>query len=171
MIDGPLAAPALSLAHTGDLLVAAVADAGSIGVDIERSRARRYGAIARFLDWPSSLWAQAGAPTADEFLHLWTLWEALFKAMPHAVLADARREFAAQIEQIRAGVVGPVVTAQWSGQSWHCPGLCWLSAVRWPSSSVTAMPEIPLFRVDRLAGDVESACIKKIPAPEGKFHF
>jgi hypothetical protein len=33
------------------------------------------------------------------------------------------------------------------------------------------MPEIPLFRVDRLAGDVESARIKTIIAAEGKFHF
>jgi len=164
---GPIAAPTLSLAHSGDLLVVAVVDNGPIGVDIERLRRRRYTAIAHHLGWPSSLWAQAGMPTQDEFLHLWTLWEALFKSMPHATFADVRGAFKGQAGHVRAGVAGLVRTDTWSGRSWHCPGRYWLSVVARPAR----MPEIALFRVDRLAGDVESARIQTIKAPEGELHL
>lgn len=169
VIGGPRTAPALSLTHSGDLLVAAVADAGSIGVDVERLRGRRYAAIANFLGWPPLCWAQAGAPTANEFLHLWTLWEALFKALPRPAPANASRAFASQVEQIGVGVAGAVVTAQWSAQSWFCPGRCWLSVVVRPS--MVPAPQIPLFRVDSLAGDMESARITEITASEGEIHL
>jgi len=167
--SGPLATPQLSLSHSGDLLVAAVSDGngGSIGVDVERPRQRRYAAIARHLGWSPSLWAQAGAPTQEEFLHLWTLWEALLKSMPHAAFADVRRVFANQVGQVRAGAVGVVHGNAWSARSWQCSGRYWLSVV----AGSAQIPAIRSFRVDRLAGDVESARIKTIIAAEGKFHF
>ena len=39
--DGPVASVSLSLSHTDEFLVAAVSDAGPVGVDIERPRKRR----------------------------------------------------------------------------------------------------------------------------------
>ncbi len=169
VIDGPYARPPVSLAHTGDLLIAAVAkgDRFTIGVDAERPRPRRYAAIARHLDWPSSLWAQADAPTEDEFLRVWTLWEALFKSMPEAVFADIRDVFAREIGQVSAGARGEAEGQTWSGQSWQCPERVWLSVVMRSKQ----LPAVRLFRVDRLAGDVESARIKKINVAEDKFHF
>jgi hypothetical protein len=157
----------MSLAHTGDLLVVAIAKAGSLGIDIERPRKRRYAAIADFLDWPPELWAQVGTPTPDEFLHLWTLWEALFKSTADMALADVRSLFVNQIDQVRPGVSGILGGDLWLGQSWKIPDLCWLSVVVGGSN----MPTTDLFRVDRLADDVESAGIRTIIAPGGEFHF
>jgi len=175
VVAGPRPAVALSLAHTDDLLLAAIADdysdgngeTGAVGVDIERLRPRRYAAIARHLGWPASLWAQHGTPTEDEFLHLWTLWEALFKSLPQATFSAVRGAFANQAGHVQAGVPGPVGTDLWSGHSWQCSGRCWLSVV---VQSVRP-PAVRLLRVDRLAGDVESARIKIITTPESQFHF
>lgn len=167
--DGPLESVALSLSHTDELLVAVVSDSGPVGVDVERprKRKRRYAAIANHLGWPSSLWARAGDPTEDEFLHLWTLWEAVFKSMPNASFAAVRDAFSNQAAITRPGAVGATHGEHRSAHSWRCNENCWLSVV---VQSLRA-PEIALNRVDRLAGDVESAGIQTIIAPEGKFHF
>ncbi len=164
---GPVTEPTLSLAHSGDLLIAAVADRGLIGVDIERLHRRRYAAIAHHLGWPSSLWAKVGVPTPNEFLHLWTLWEALFKSMPHAKFADVQGAFKDQAGHIRAGIAEVIHTDTWSGQSWCCPGRCWFSIV----ARMARMPKITLFRVDRLADDVESARVQEIETPNGELYL
>lgn len=168
VVGGPLSATPLSLAHTDDLLLAAVADAqtGTIGVDIERLRLRRYAAIARHLSWPASFWHD-DAPTREEFLHLWTLWEALFKSMPGATFPEVRAAFGEQAGRVRAGIPGALRAGAWCGQSWQCPGLCWLSIV----AQSAQWSDVRLFRVDRLAGDVESARITIITTAESKFNF
>jgi hypothetical protein len=176
VVQGPGRTAALSVTHSGDLLAVAVrpadhdhvgqGDAGGIGIDIERPRKRSYAKIARYLGWPDSLWARSVGPTQDEFLHLWTLWEALFKALPDSSLAELRAELTAA-GRIRVGAAGDIGAPRWSGCSWHGPDGCWLSVVTHPPQSAVAR----LFRVDTLAGDVDSARIQTIIAPEGEFHF
>jgi len=175
---GPGPVPAVSVTHSGDLLAVSVAlagrhfggagdtgEAGGIGIDIERPRARSYAQIARHLDWPDSLWARSQAPTQDEFLHIWTLWEALFKALPGGSVHELRAALAAA-GGIRAGTAGNIGAAGWSGCSRRGPDGSWLSVVVQPAQSSV----LRLFRVDRLADDVDSACIQTITAPEGEFN-
>ena len=168
--QGPGPVPVLSVTHSGDLLAVAVAasDQGcvGIGIDIERPRPRSYAKIARYLGWPESLWGVPQAPTQDEFLHVWTLWEALYKSMPDGSLDELRAALAAA-GHIRAGAAGVVSAENWSACSRRGPEGCWLSVVSQPGGSSA----FGMFRVDRLAGDVDSARIETITAPEGEFHF
>lgn len=166
VVDGPAELPAVSLAHSGDWLVAAVGDAGPIGVDIERYRMRRHAAIAHHLAWPATWWACDGVPTADEFLHLWTLWESLVKAMTDGGHREVRAAFDTRTPAHIAGATGAVAGDGWAGWSWQCPGRFWLSVVVRPGPLEPVRP----FRVDTLAADVESARIRTITAPEGRLH-
>jgi phosphopantetheinyl transferase len=139
---------------------------GGIGIDVERPRSRSYGKIARHMGWPKSLWAQPQVPTQDEFLHIWTLWESLYKALPDGSLADLRAALSAA-GGIKAGTAGTVAAADWSACSRRSSDGSWLSVVTQPAHTSATC----LFRVDRLAGDVDSARIQTITAPEGEFHF
>jgi phosphopantetheinyl transferase len=186
---GPGPLPALSVTHSGDLLAVAVANVGKqgvgeheagqhasghgdvtavggIGIDVERPRSRSYGKIARHMGWPKSLWAQPQVPTQDEFLHIWTLWESLYKALPDGSLADLRAALSAA-GGIKAGTAGTVAAADWSACSRRSSDGSWLSVVTQPAHTSATC----LFRVDRLVGDVDSARIQTITAPEGEFHF
>jgi hypothetical protein len=164
---GPIEAARVSLSHTGDTMVAAVTADESIGVDLERPQPRRYAAIANHLNWPPSQWAEEGQPTQDEFLHLWTLWEALYKSESDAAYAVIRGVFAGQLNAIRAGTTGGVSGTEWSGQSWRSHHGEWLSFVT-PSARI---PAISLFQVDTLVDDMDSAQIQTITAREGEIHF
>lgn len=167
VVAGPAELPAVSLAHSGDWLVAAVADTGAIGVDIERCRTRPYAAIARHLGWPDLWWARNGAPGTDEFVHLWTIWESLVKTMTGAADGEVRAAFDTRAPVHVPGVAGAVSGDGWAGGSWQSPGRFWLSVV----SLRALQPAARLFRVDTLAADVESARIRTITASEGKIHF
>jgi len=167
VVGGPGTLPAVSLAHSGGWLVAAVGDEWPIGVDIERCRERRHAAIARHLAWPASWWARDGVPTADEFVQLWTVWESLVKAMTGAAHGEVRAAFDTRATVHVAGAAGAVAGDGWAGWSWQCPGSFWLSVVCGHAS----LPAVRLLRVDTLAADVESARIQTITAPAGKFHF
>lgn len=168
--QGPGPVPLLSVTHSGDLLAVAVAAIGQgsagIGIDIEQPRPRSYAKIARHLGWPDSFWGVPQAPTQDEFLHVWTLWEALYKSMADGSRGDRRAALAAA-GHIRAGTSGGIAAANWSGCSRRGPEGCWLSVVSQPAGPFA----FAMFRVDRLAGDVDSARIETITAPEGEFHF
>lgn len=165
--DGPGELPAVSLTHSGDWLAAAVSDTGAIGVDIERLRTRRYAAIARHLAWPESWWTSGDGPTADEFLHLWTVWESLIKAMTGAGHDEVRAAFDTRVSAQVVGAAGTVSGDGWAGRSWQWPGCFWLSIV----SMRASLSAVRLFRVDTLAADVESARIQTITAPEGRFQL
>jgi len=161
---GPGPLPALSVTHSGDWLAVAVAPEGSIGVDIERPAPRNYAGIARHLGWPESLWESGSEPAQDDFLHVWTLWEALFKATPESSFDELRAALAGMVG-IRPGRASAIESPDWSGRSWRGMDGCWLSVVARPAQPV----ESRLRRVDRLADDVDSARIQTITAPEGVF--
>jgi len=74
-VDGP----PFSLAHSGGLVVCALAPHGRIGVDVELPRPRDVGAIAeRYFSSEESRWVGA---ELRRFLMLWVLKEAYLKAL------------------------------------------------------------------------------------------
>ena len=74
-VDGP----PFSLAHSGGLVVCALAPHGRIGVDVELPRPRDVGAIAeRYFSSEESRWVGA---ELRRFLRLWVLKEAYLKAL------------------------------------------------------------------------------------------
>jgi hypothetical protein len=72
--------PAISLAHSGELVACAIAPAGQIGVDVEAPRARRRTVeiAERYFSSRESDWLH-GKPQ-DRFYMLWVLKEAYLKA-------------------------------------------------------------------------------------------
>ena len=77
-------APALSIAHTRGLLLAAVADDGEVGVDVEwcGRRPRALALAERFFAAPevADIRARPAAAQAERFLAFWTMKEAYLKA-------------------------------------------------------------------------------------------
>jgi phosphopantetheinyl transferase len=75
-VDGP----ALSVAHSGDLLVCALADLEALGVDVETGTPRELAAVAeRFFTAAEVSWL--AAEPEQRFRMLWVLKEAYLKAL------------------------------------------------------------------------------------------
>jgi 4'-phosphopantetheinyl transferase len=72
--------PALSLSHSGDLLVCAVAESGAVGVDVETGAPRALAAVAqRYFTADEARWV--AADPVPRFRRLWVLKEAYLKAL------------------------------------------------------------------------------------------
>jgi phosphopantetheinyl transferase len=73
--------PPFSIAHSGRLVVCAVARRGAVGVDVEQLRAhRRTSTIAEhYFSTAEKAWIEAGPP--ERFYMLWVLKEAYLKAL------------------------------------------------------------------------------------------
>jgi phosphopantetheinyl transferase len=85
-----------SVAHSGDLVVCALSDIGSVGVDIELIRpSRKFSDMAAWAFGPGERAAGAGAGPAA-FYRVWTLREALAKAsgIGFPLVVDGRDYFA-----------------------------------------------------------------------------
>jgi phosphopantetheine--protein transferase-like protein len=75
-VDGP----ALSVSHSGDVLVCALADSGPLGVDVETRTPRELAAVAeRFFTKAEARWL--AAEPEQRFRMLWVLKEAYLKAL------------------------------------------------------------------------------------------
>jgi 4'-phosphopantetheinyl transferase len=76
---------AVSLSHSGDVVLCGLAPSGLLGVDVERIRPRKqWEGLARFALHPAELRRLADLPEAARwqgFYRLWTLKEALAKAL------------------------------------------------------------------------------------------
>lgn len=83
--------PAISISHSGNWVVCCVADAGEIGIDIERVDASRNatGVTDRFFSTAEQRWL-AKQP-ADRFFMLWVLKEAYVKAHGKSVFGGLDR--------------------------------------------------------------------------------
>ena len=72
--------PALSVAHSGDVVVCALADFGPLGVDVETGTPRELAAVAeRFFTATEARWL--AAEPERRFRMLWVLKEAYLKAL------------------------------------------------------------------------------------------
>jgi 4'-phosphopantetheinyl transferase len=75
-VDGP----ALSIAHSGTVVVCALADVGALGVDVETRTPRELAAVAeRFFTAAEARWL--AAEPEQRFRMLWVLKEAYLKAL------------------------------------------------------------------------------------------
>jgi 4'-phosphopantetheinyl transferase len=75
-----LGGPAVSVSHSGDILVCALADAGPIGVDVETRAPRKLETLAeRFFTKAEATWL--AADPERRFRMLWVLKEAYLKAL------------------------------------------------------------------------------------------
>lgn len=87
--DASGTAPAISISHSGSLVVAAVTRLGALGVDVERQDPRRdITGLARYAFGPreQAVVAAGGLPA---FFRLWTLREAMGKATGRGVAMAA----------------------------------------------------------------------------------
>ena len=86
-----LSGPAFNVAHSGDLVLLAVAARGRIGIDVEHARPLRdMISLARSTFRPSEAAAVLEAPEAerlDAFYRVWTRKEALLKGLGHGLTA------------------------------------------------------------------------------------
>jgi 4'-phosphopantetheinyl transferase len=84
-LDGAPAPAAVSLSHSGDVVICGLAPSGLLGVDVERIRPRKHwDGLAEFALHPSELRRLAQLPDAARwpgFYRVWTLKEALAKAL------------------------------------------------------------------------------------------
>jgi 4'-phosphopantetheinyl transferase len=83
--------PAVSLSHSGTTVAVAMAESGSLGLDIEQHRARDYVALAAQAFGPAEQ-SEVAVSGADAFYRVWTLREAVAKATGEglALAADGR---------------------------------------------------------------------------------
>lgn len=71
--------PAISISHSGGLIVGAVTNMGALGVDVEEHQPRRsFNEIASFAFGPRE--AHAAVRTPQDFYRIWCLREAMSKA-------------------------------------------------------------------------------------------
>jgi 4'-phosphopantetheinyl transferase len=84
-LEGARAPAAVSLSHSGEVVLCGLAPSGLLGVDVERIRARKqWDGLAEFALHPSELRRLAELPDAARwrgFYRIWTLKEALAKAL------------------------------------------------------------------------------------------
>lgn len=133
---------AVSLSHSGPIAVVAVSDCATLGVDVEVMRARRYGRIAEYLEWPTVVPAD---PSPDQFFHLWTLWEACLKTTADAQLLRPAAAFLALAPHTDAGHPTRVASDNWHATSWVRPERFWLTVV----TGTPGTNDVRIIAVDR----------------------
>ena len=152
-----MAGPAISLSHSGEILVCAVAGGGSIGVDVETRKPRTHAMeiAAQYFSSFEVSWIEADPDR--RFQMLWVLKEAHLKALGVG-LAGGLGSLECRIEppSIEARVVSGAVVpnlALYSGRSCYV-GVAWLdgppraiSIASWPATSAEDM----LGRFEKIA--------------------
>jgi len=112
--------PAISLSHSGELAICAVAEHGAVGVDVETRRPRtELGVIAERYFTPAEARWIAADPDA-RFRMLWVLKEAYLKALGSGLAGglaalECRIEPPAIVARVADGVAVPRLRL-WSGQ-------------------------------------------------------
>ncbi|HJR70403.1 MAG TPA: 4'-phosphopantetheinyl transferase superfamily protein, partial [Gammaproteobacteria bacterium] len=112
--------PAISLSHSGELAICAVAEHGAVGVDVETRRPRAdLGVIAERYFTPAEARWIAADPDA-RFRMLWVLKEAYLKALGSGLAGglatlECRIEPPAIVARVAGGGAEPRLTL-WSGQ-------------------------------------------------------
>jgi 4'-phosphopantetheinyl transferase len=127
-VDGP----ALSIAHSGDVVVCALADVGALGVDVETRAPRALAAVAeRFFTAAEARWL--AAEPEQRFRMLWVLKEAYLKALGVGLAGglsslECRIEPPAIVARTADGIAAPqLVLLQGQG---CCVGVASLAATR-----------------------------------------
>lgn len=123
--------PAFNVAHSGDLVLLAIASAGRIGVDVEHARPlRNMASLARSTFRPAEAAAVMATPEPerlDAFYRVWTRKEALLKGLGHGLTAlDS-------IEVSAAAGGAPLAAIDLHGES----------AARWTLRTVELDPQHP----------------------------
>lgn len=124
--------PAISLSHSGDVLVCAVADRGAIGVDVEtRTPNTSVGALAAQYFTPfETAWLES-APDS-RFQMLWVLKEAYLKALGVGLAGGLRSlecRIAPPLIEARVAAGAPPQLALYAGPGSHV-GIAWHAAPR-----------------------------------------
>jgi len=128
-----VAGPAISLSHSGDILVCAVASGDAIGVDVETRRPRTSAATvaAQYFSPVEASWIEADPDR--RFQMLWVLKEAYLKALGVG-LAGGLSSLECRIEppsikaRVGAGAAAPNL-ALYSGRGCYL-GVAWLGEPR-----------------------------------------
>lgn len=120
--------PAFSLSHSHDCIAIAIADAGPIGIDVEKRRAGTpMDAIIRRFFKPAEHEAWEALPEAERkpaFLRLWTRKEAILKALGLGLTGLEKLTIS-----LEDGVLRPVLTLDGDPQAparWWCTS--WIPA-------------------------------------------
>jgi 4'-phosphopantetheinyl transferase len=106
-VDGP----ALSLSHSGHIVVCAIAESGTLGVDVETGKPRALATIAeRFFTPAEARWL--AAEPVPRFRMLWVLKEAYLKAVGVGLAGglsslECRIEPPSIVAQVPDGVAAP----------------------------------------------------------------
>ena len=115
--------PAISLSHSGELAICAVAEQGAVGIDVETRHPRsELAAVAeRYFTAAEARWVEAD-PEA-RFRMLWVLKEAYLKAFGSGLAGglaslDCRIEPPAIVATVTGGGTAPRLKL-WSGQGCH----------------------------------------------------
>jgi phosphopantetheinyl transferase len=152
----------ISLSHSGNLFVAAIANVATVGIDAERISNRPCREIARYLNWPSSTWARPHEKRCDGFFHMWTLWESLIKALPSG--QSPNELFSRLVSQATPGTPNAIMSNGWFAASWHCRDRFWLST----TVHTARRPNLRLFIIDGLDADSETPQIDEIITENGQ---
>ncbi|MEO8466773.1 MAG: 4'-phosphopantetheinyl transferase superfamily protein [Gammaproteobacteria bacterium] len=124
--------PAISLSHSGEIVVCAVAAVDAVGVDVETRRARTFSAAtlaAQYFTPEETAWVEGDA---DRFRMLWVLKEAYLKALGVG-LAGGLRALECRIAppsidtRVAAGAVAPHVALYAAHGGSHL-GVAWQGA-------------------------------------------
>jgi 4'-phosphopantetheinyl transferase len=127
-VDGP----ALSVSHSGDILICALSDAGAVGIDVETGVPRDVGAVAeRYFTQAEARWL--AADPEPRFRMLWVLKEAYLKALGVGLAGglsalECRIEPPAVVARTAAGTAVPQL-ALLQGKG-YCVGVASLAAAR-----------------------------------------
>jgi 4'-phosphopantetheinyl transferase len=115
--------PAISLSHSGELAICAVAEYGAVGVDVETRRPRTdLGVIAERYFTPAEARWIAADPDA-RFRMLWVLKEAYLKALGSGLAGglaalECRVEPPTIVARVTVGAAVPRLKL-WSGRGWY----------------------------------------------------
>jgi hypothetical protein len=150
----------ISLSDSGELIVAGICNRAPLGIDIERCRPRRFSAIAAYLDWPETI----GTLDSDRFYHAWTLWESTIKVCAADDRPSAASVFRLLTAQLAVGTPVDVIGQSWFARSWRYCNSYWLSAV----SALDTLPEVRIFRLERLNSDIQTSQISEMTSENGQ---
>lgn len=104
--------PAISISHSGAMVVAAATDLGPLGIDVEFNRPNRpFDALAAFAFGPTERRSAGRSPNA--FYRIWCLREAMSKATGKG-LAEATN----RIDQVSGGPDNGAWKAKIGSQTW-----------------------------------------------------
>jgi len=140
--------PAVSIAHSGDLILCAVTDQGDIGVDIEQicQRKNLQAISSRYFDPDEVTWLTT--QPEDRFYMLWVLKEAWLKARGTGI--------AGGLDQLCCLVTPPDIDARINDD--HLPALSLYALgdmLIGIASSSTSHDDLEFYRWDPLSGQLQ----------------